>query len=68
MKNTINSIGFKSLINKKVDLWACGGEGGGVRAHPSHPPPPSQTGMYGQNASFCYKSIIYEKSLKGSRY
>ena len=28
----------------------------------------NQTGMHGQNASFCYKSIIYEQSLKGSRY
>ena len=27
-----------------------------------------QTGMHGRNASFCYKSIIYEKFLKGSRY
>ena len=43
-RNTVNSLCFKSLINKNVDLWnLCvkrGGGGGGVRAHLSQLPLP----------------------------
>ena len=42
MKNSINSLCFKSIVGQqKNEPLGPVGRGGGARAHPSHPPPPT---------------------------